>query len=314
MALRGILWDQGEANYGDDCLTYGCKLSALAHDWRTNLFNQSEILFTFDQLRADAMAQGTGAPSYADAIPHSTFSSRVDLQTCFSNDTSSGHAIRKLEVGRRLSLAARVVEFGEVATGLSFGPMISGVMAQAVSLHGSSKLALLNVTIYLRNGAGLHHSDAPECIGCCKGWTEPLTQGVPATGDAWVLVFESGRRATVCKDKNVSTACTGSAMIVSDRAAEQADQAVINILMVMADQTGLPQEALSHVQYGGDGPWFASEQYGDQAKCVYPHSFRFGIEACALYNGVGGYDDHAGIAMPAQLFKAPKGYKVMIIR
>ena len=98
MALRGILWDQGEANYGDDCLTYGCKLSALAHDWRTNLFNQSEILFTFDQLRADAMAQGTGAPSYADAIPHSTFSSRVDLQTCFSNDTSSGHAIRKLEV------------------------------------------------------------------------------------------------------------------------------------------------------------------------------------------------------------------------
>ena len=97
-----MLWDQGEANYGDNCLTYGCKLSALAYDWRTNLFNQPDILFTFDQLRADAMAQGTGTPSYADAIPHSTFSSRVDLQTCFANDTSSGHAIRKLEVRHSL--------------------------------------------------------------------------------------------------------------------------------------------------------------------------------------------------------------------
>ena len=33
-------------------------------------------------------------------------------------------------------------------------------------------------------------------------------------------------------------------------------------------------------------------------KCVYPHGPRFGIEACGLANGVGGYDDHA--ARPAQ--------------
>jgi len=308
MQLRGVLWDQGEANYGDDCLTYGCKLSALAHDWRTNLFNQSNVLFTFDQLRADAMAQGTGAPSYTDAIPHSTFSSRVDLQTCFANDTSSGHAVRKLEVGRRLSLAARVVEFGEVPTDLSFGPMISGVAAEALPIRDSSQLVLLNVTINLRNGAGLHHSDAPECIGCCKGWTEPLTQGVPATGDAWVLVFESGARATVCKDKNVSTACTGDALIVSD----QADRAAVNILMVLVNQTGLQQEVISHVQYGGDGPWLTEGQT-DAVKCIYPHSLRFGIEACALYNGMGGYDDHAGIAMPAQLFKASKDSRVVRI-
>jgi len=306
MQLRGVLWDQGEANYGDNCLTYGCKLSALAYDWRTNLFNQPDILFTFDQLRADAMAQGTGTPSYADAIPHSTFSSRVDLQTCFANDTSSGHAIRKLEVGRRLSLAARVVEFGEAPTDLSFGPMISGVAAEAVPIQDSSQQALLNVTINLRNGAGLHHSDAPECIGCCKGWTEPLTQGVPATGDAWVLVFESGARAAVCKDKNISTACTGSALIVSD----QADQASVNILMLLVNQTSLQQEVISHVQYGGDGPWF-TERRADAVKCIYPHSLRFGIEACALYNGVGGYDDHAGVAMPAQLFKASKDSRVV---
>ena len=37
-------------------------------------------------------------------------------------------------------------------------------------------------------------------------------------------------------------------------------------------------------------------------QCVYPHQPRYGIEACALYNGVGGFDDHAGIAMPAQWY------------
>jgi hypothetical protein len=35
--------------------------------------------------------------------------------------------------------------------------------------------------------------------------------------------------------------------------------------------------------------------------CVYPHQPRFGLEACGLYNGgAGGYDAHAGVAMPAQ--------------
>ena len=39
-------------------------------------------------------------------------------------------------------------------------------------------------------------------------------------------------------------------------------------------------------------------------KCVYPHGPRFGIEACGLANGVGGYDDHTGIGMAAQIWKA----------
>ena len=55
-ALKGFLWDQGEANYEDNCAVWGCKLAALAHDLRTTLFKQPELLFTFDQLRADAFA------------------------------------------------------------------------------------------------------------------------------------------------------------------------------------------------------------------------------------------------------------------
>lgn len=62
-------------------------------------------MLTFDQMRPgiDA-AGGAGVPGYPEAggIPNSCFVTRLDLQTCLANGTSAGHAIRKLEVGRRL--------------------------------------------------------------------------------------------------------------------------------------------------------------------------------------------------------------------
>ena len=63
---------------------------------------------------------------------------------------------------------------------------------------------------------------------------------------------------------------------------------------------------MTQMEYGGNGPWLqravTTPIQDTTVKCVYPHSPRFGIEACGLYNGVGGYDDHAGIAMSAQVF------------
>lgn len=50
MALRGVVWDQGEANADDSCEKWGCKLGALAKDWRENLFQNPKMLMTFDQL------------------------------------------------------------------------------------------------------------------------------------------------------------------------------------------------------------------------------------------------------------------------
>ena len=40
-------------------------------------------------------------------------------------------------------------------------------------------------------------------------------------------------------------------------------------------------------------------------KCVYPHGPRFGIEACGLANGVGGYDDHAARPPKTRLTPRP---------
>eukprot|EP00937_MAST-01D_sp_MAST-1D-sp2_P004805 g4805.t1 len=157
MTLRSVLWDQGEANNNDDCLYYGCKLATLAHDWRHNIFQDPSLLFTFDQFRAERFAGGADMPSFTSVIPHSTYATRLDLQTCYPNHTSAGHAVRKLEVGRRLAHAARVVEYGEAAGPLTFGPHIVGATVAPTTVPG-----LYNLTVQLQNAAGLHFHDAPE--------------------------------------------------------------------------------------------------------------------------------------------------------
>jgi len=190
LALRGILWDQGEANDGDSCTTYGCKLASLAQSWRLRLFQQPDLLFGFDQLRADAGPVGLGAQGYAKAIPHSIFATRSDLQTCLAEHTSQGHATRKLEVGRRLALSTLVA--------------------------------------------------------------------------------------------------------------------------------AAPRASVAVVFYGGVGPWLGASRSACSEQCVYPHDPRFGLKACELYNGVGGYDAFvdgihgAGIAMAAQWFNTSEDRTVVV--
>jgi len=326
MRLGAILWDQGEANDGDDCKAYGCKLAALAHDWRHRLFGQPEAVFTFDQLRADGGAAGMDAPAYAAAvIPNATFATRVDLQTCLANDTSEGHAVRKLEVGRRLALALRVSLYGEAPTPTSFGPTI--VDADAAVRAGSQ--GVLNVTVRLQYAEGLHHADAPECDGCCAGRTGALIQGTPRTGDAWSVVLDDGATHAVCAD--ASLGCDGQVLLL--------DGGRVSFL-VHAPAITPPKlrGAVRAVLYGGKGPWLvdavsqidaglgwapsralslvrvlggrrnlaaaATKHAPSAEQCVYPHPPRFGVEACALYNGAGSYDDHGGIAMAAQVWRA----------
>ena len=82
-----------------------------------------------------------------------------------------------------------------------------------------------------------------------------------------------------------------------------------------ATATGRP---IAIVVYGGTGPWFRSglrlQGLAPSAppppppaplRCVYPHQPRFGIEACGLYNGAGGFEEHSGVAMAAQWFPVP---------
>ena len=187
-----------------------------------------------------------------------------------------------------------------VASGLSFGPAIAAVdVAVASKSTGPS-----TVTISLNYSEGLHHSDVPDCVGCCQGKNiEPnLIQGTPKTGDAWKFVLSDGTTVAPCVNQ---TGCTGQATILPGGKVELA---VIHA------------KPITHVLYGGTGPWLAGGGGADadtpapptplvHEKCVYPHQPRFGIEACALYNGGGSesksFDEHLGIAMPAQFFKLP---------
>ncbi len=301
MQLAAILWDQGEANDGDDCITYGCKLASLAHDWRV-AFGQPSLPFLFDQLRADDGAAGMGAPAYAaSVIPHASFASRVDLQTCLPSNTSEGHAIRKLEVGRRLALALRVVLYNEAPTTLSFGPSIVGASAQpALARGGGTATGLLNITVHLAHAEGLHHADAPECEGCCKGHGGELIAGTPLTGDAWSVTLIDGSERVVCRD--ASLGCDGQAHVLAGCVSFLVDAAAS-----LAAAAAKGQPVIHAVEYGGRGPWVPQDTMSTSTaalQCVYPHAARYGIEACALYNGKGGYDDHKGIAMAAQAWYA----------
>ena len=304
MTLRGILWDQGTSDAADSCQVWGCKLGSLARDWRLNVFRQPGLLFTADQLRAGAIAGGVGVPGYSNAIPHSTYATRVDLATCLSNATFYGHSRRKREVGRRLALAAQVIEYGQPASPASFGPEITSVVARPVSAaSGKAGDQLLNVSVTLSHATSLHFSDGPECAGCCHGRTGPQIQGVPATGDSWSVGFSDGSVATVCKD--AALGCDGAANIRPggsvDWLAPAHGAAVVRWVVYgggvpwLDGNFSLPQQRRREA--GDDEPPGVTEPLG----CV----MRFGLGACGIYNGVGGYDDHAGIAMAAQLFRVP---------
>ena len=293
MQLKAILWDQGEANDGDHCARYGCKLSSLAQSWRKDVFKQPDLTFSFDQMRPGLnVAGGAGMVGYDHYIPNSVYTTRVDLQTCLANGTSAGHAIRKLEVGRRLALTLRVAAYGETPTALSYGPIIKGLTSRAMG-------KLLNVSITFNNAEGIHHVDAPECAGCCNGRTGTLIQGVPVSGDAWSFVFSDGSTSGVCKESAMG--CDGKANIRAG--------GTLDVLVVAPPSAGV---VIVGANYGGDGPWLGDEgsavtrEEDSVLKCVYPHGPRFGIEACGLANGKGGYDDHAGIGMAAQLFRVAK--------
>ncbi len=403
MTIAAILWDQGEADNAHSCLQWGCNLASLGQSWRgPDGFNDDTIVFSYDQMRPgiDA-AGGAGLPQYAEpgGIPNSIFTTRLDLQTCLPNGTSAGHAVRKLEVGRRLALALRVALLKEKSTPLSFGPTITG--ATVTALPGGK---LLNISVSLKNAEGLHHVDAPECDGCCHGRTGTLIQGSPQTGDGWSFTFSDGSVGTVCKEGMPE--CDGRANIRPDFSLDM----LVPKTSAATDITD--SLTVTAITYGGVGPWLNDQAAaaltstepnaeagaavaaatapckiedfhshrchinmtnltstaissaaecsaaccaattftcttaawhttggvclgGDvdkqpnclrdttwttslvnyvpkppapapahQLKCVYPHGPRFGIEACGLANGVGGYDDHQGIGMAAQIWKA----------
>lgn len=125
--IKGILWDQGEAN-ADRALQYRALFPALIRDWRREW--GYEVPFLFVQLagyqpnKADPAeyprAELREAQSMALALPTTGMATAVDL-----GDENHVHPSNKQDVAHRLALAAAKIVYGEniVASGPTFQSM-----------------------------------------------------------------------------------------------------------------------------------------------------------------------------------------------
>lgn len=118
LALRGVLWYQGEANTAEaDAFVYRDQFKALIRQWRRD-FQQPDLPFLWVQLANFKM--GTDTPtssgwamlresqSAALALPHTAQAVTIDV-----GDPDTIHPTDKQTVGQRLALAARHVVYGE---------------------------------------------------------------------------------------------------------------------------------------------------------------------------------------------------------
>ena len=132
MALRGVLWNQGEHNGSD--LFYAEKLKALIADWRVKA-RQKDLPFIITQLCNWENEEShfhwvrEAQLHVSQSVPNTALAVTIDL----ANKPGEGghgndgygprdiHPIRKQQVGHRNALAARAVAYGEKI--VSSGPI-----------------------------------------------------------------------------------------------------------------------------------------------------------------------------------------------
>jgi sialate O-acetylesterase len=118
LALRGVIWYQGEANTADaDAFKYRDQFAALIGQWRRD-FRQPELPFLWVQLANFKQGMDTAttsgwamlreSQSSALALPHTAQAVTIDV-----GNPDDIHPTDKQTVGHRLALAARHVVYGE---------------------------------------------------------------------------------------------------------------------------------------------------------------------------------------------------------
>lgn len=119
VAIRGVIWYQGESNAGGpgDCEQYIAKKRAMLADWR-KWFGDPNLPFYFVQLASfqrsnDEPAGGDGWAWFRDAqrrcleIPHTGMASAIDV-----GEANDIHPKNKFDVGERLARWALKNEYG----------------------------------------------------------------------------------------------------------------------------------------------------------------------------------------------------------
>ena len=165
MRITGAAWYQGETNYNYP-VQYSCSFPAMIADWRSK-FGLPQLMFLFVQLAPSTQlgdfVQLRAAQMTALELPRVGYAVAVDIGD-LESPMGSIHPRRKQEVGRRLSLEARRIGYGEPAL-VSTGPVVA---ALAVGAGNTS----LTVQYQPGTAVGLHVAPTADCgkIGsklCC---------------------------------------------------------------------------------------------------------------------------------------------------
>ena len=133
--LKGVIWYQGEANAGR-AYQYRNLFPALIRDWRAAWKQKDEFAFLFVQLA-----------NFKPAEPQPTDSEWAELreaQLFALNEPKTGMAVamdigeaanihpkNKLDVGRRLALAARKIAYQDTAAGECSGPVYKAMSVES---------------------------------------------------------------------------------------------------------------------------------------------------------------------------------------
>ena len=163
MRFTGAVWYQGEANAGDPS-SYACRFPAMIADWRKK-FELPDLSFFFVQLAAYSSDYSLirQAQMTALLLPKVGYATAIDL-----GDPTSPHGNihprRKQEVGRRLSLSCRHIQYGEDI--VYVGPTV-----QSIDLNASTTTPNSTRVVVVFNASTadtMHYSGTAACEACCS--------------------------------------------------------------------------------------------------------------------------------------------------
>ena len=182
MRFSGVIWYQGEANV-DDPVSYACRFPAMIADWRAK-FSAPDLTFAYVELAA--LRKDSRAPFYpwmraaqgaALALPHVGVASAIDLGDPMS-PAGPIHSRRKQEVGRRLALTVRAMNYQDAVAQHEYsGPVLKGVELQIDPAHTTAR-----VTFVPGTARGLQLNGTAACTECCE---EPPFQVLTSNAE-WV--------------------------------------------------------------------------------------------------------------------------------
>lgn len=163
--IRGVAWNQGEANMGWSEADFSCLFEAMIAAWRTR-WQQPEFFWGLVQLGTQPVPLW---PSYlggvrlgqSDALPGRSHTNRSAMAVAYDvGDHTSVHARNKSAIGERLASALLHVEWGFDLPALNWAA--PALASAALGANGD-----VTFTFTTADGRGIFLNDTRDCWECC---------------------------------------------------------------------------------------------------------------------------------------------------